>query len=136
MRLGSFPFAARTVTKPWPIPGKHGAHLPVGTRVYLNIAGITVDPDYFPEPQTFRPERFSNDTTQSHPPMAFQPFGSGPRMCIGMHIAKLESKFMLFHLIKSFRLSPGNKLQVPLKFGMEGFAHPVGGVGLKVENRS
>eukprot|EP00080_Pristionchus_pacificus_P012467 PDM72487.1 cytochrome P450 [Pristionchus pacificus] len=40
----------------------------------------------------------------SFPRHAFQSFGEGPRMCIGMRLAIMEEKIMLVHLLKNFRV--------------------------------
>lgn len=41
------------------------------------------DPQYFPEPQKYLPERFSDENRNKIPPYAYIPFGQGPRNCIG-----------------------------------------------------
>lgn len=41
------------------------------------------DPQYFPQPDKFWPERFMPDN-QQYNPAAYVPFGDGPRTCIGM----------------------------------------------------
>lgn len=63
-----------------------GGHtLPAGTKVALNILGMHHDPNNFPDPQTFKPERFMDGPLgpSSRHPYAFIPFGAGPRKCIG-----------------------------------------------------
>uniref|UniRef100_A0A8R1U5F2 Cytochrome P450 n=1 Tax=Pristionchus pacificus TaxID=54126 RepID=A0A8R1U5F2_PRIPA len=51
--------------------------------------------------EEFRPERW---LIPSFPRHAFQSFGEGPRMCIGMRLAIMEEKIMLVHLLKNFRV--------------------------------
>lgn len=41
------------------------------------------DPKYYPDPETFDPERFSDDNKSNIEPMSYLPFGVGPRNCIG-----------------------------------------------------
>ncbi|GMR40980.1 hypothetical protein PMAYCL1PPCAC_11175, partial [Pristionchus mayeri] len=54
----------------------------------------------------FRPERWLEDS--SRPRVAFQSFGEGPRMCIGMRLAYMEEKILLAHLMKNFVIKSTN----------------------------
>jgi len=80
------------------------------------------DPDYWPEPEEFKPERFLNPT---HHPYAYIPFGGGQRLCIGqrfalnemiMCLAKLFNKYE-FTLAHGFKIEyfTGNILNSPKK---------------------
>ena len=46
--------------------------------------GIQHDPEYYPNPEKFDPERFSEANKSKRRPCTFLPFGDGPRNCIGM----------------------------------------------------
>lgn len=54
-----------------------------GTRILISSWGIQNDPDYFPDPAKFDPDRFSDDNKKNIQPYTFIPFGEGPRICIG-----------------------------------------------------
>lgn len=54
-----------------------------GTPVFASITGFHHDPNYFPDPEKFDPERFSSENKQTLPSHAYMPFGKGPRNCIG-----------------------------------------------------
>lgn len=54
-----------------------------GTRVLIPAYGLHHDPDYFPDPDKFDPDRFSEENKGKIPSYAYLPFGDGPRNCIG-----------------------------------------------------
>lgn len=82
-----------------------------GTVVQIPIYAIHRNPDFFPDPDTFRPERFL-EKDESVAEMTFQAFGGGPRVCIGMRFAMSEMKIALAKLISRFKItdSPQTKL--------------------------
>ena len=57
------------------------------------------DARYFPDPDSFRPERWLRDSeTRAHAvqePHAFIPFGVGVRSCIGRRVAEMQMQFLL-----------------------------------------
>jgi cytochrome P450 family 6 len=63
--------------------GKGTVTLPAGTGVYIPVIAFQHDPQYFPEPEKFDPERFTEEIKQSRPNCTYFPFGEGPRSCIG-----------------------------------------------------
>lgn len=54
-----------------------------GTKVIIPVWGLQMDPEYYPNPEVFDPERFNDENKNSRPDFTFLPFGDGPRMCIG-----------------------------------------------------
>ncbi|ETS88230.1 hypothetical protein PFICI_02058 [Pestalotiopsis fici W106-1] len=72
-----------------------GRVIPQGTQVGVNIYSIHHNPDYFPEPFAYKPERWlpSSSTESSEKASntaAFMPFGAGSRACAGKPLAYLE----------------------------------------------
>ena len=57
--------------------------IPKGTKVWVPVYGIQHDPNIYPKPEVFDPERFEDDAFASRHPMSYLPFGDGPRNCIG-----------------------------------------------------
>lgn len=72
----------RICSKDYKIPGSDGI-IKKGTTVVLPFDAIHHDPDYYPSPDTFNPERFHGNSKDRIPPFAYLPFGEGPRICIG-----------------------------------------------------
>ncbi|KAJ0175355.1 hypothetical protein K1T71_009496 [Dendrolimus kikuchii] len=77
-----------------------------GTVVYVNALGMHYDPDYFPDPDTFDPERFLPGIVENIKPYTFMPFGEGPRVCIGKRFAYQTMKFALSSVLLDFEVKP------------------------------
>ena len=85
-----------------------------GTLVAVPIWQIHRNPRYFPEPDTFAPERFLPDAP-AIPRGAFMPFGAGPRFCLGQQFASVEIALVAAHLVRHFdvALTSGDALPAP-----------------------
>ena len=68
--------------------GQH-FHIPAGTLVGLQIYSLHFNPNVYPDPFAFKPERWLNETT-SEMQRDFIPFGLGPRQCIARNLATQE----------------------------------------------
>lgn len=111
-----------------------GFLIPAGTTVMMCSTPIHLDQAHWPEPLTFRPERFLDGSDKARHPMAFLPFGAGPRSCIGGRLAMAEAVLALARIYQSVTLAlePG---QVPLA-NREGLTNvPAHGVHVRVLKR-
>ena len=57
--------------------------LPAGLSVALLIYGMHHNPNVYPDPEVYKPERFLPEQSATRHPYAFLPFSAGPRNCIG-----------------------------------------------------
>lgn len=87
-----------------------------GQTVIVPVYALHHDPDLYPEPDRFQPERFLKDSAayKSRDPMAFLPFGAGPRACLGMRFALIEIKILLASVLSKFRFVPAPDTPVSL----------------------
>jgi cytochrome P450 len=112
---------------------EHGLHLEEGTSILIPVYGLHFDPQYFPDPQKFDPERFSDENKCNIQPFTYLPFGEGPRHCIGTNIidffyqnlilillgkrfALLELKLGLSNIISKHDLHVCEKTNVKVPF--------------------
>ncbi|XP_017785862.1 PREDICTED: cytochrome P450 4d2-like [Nicrophorus vespilloides] len=86
----------------------NGIHIPKGTTLGLFAYGIQRDPDYFPDPDKFDPQRFAagNDEKHKQFPYCYVPFSAGPRNCIGQKFAMAEMKSTLSKILRNFKILP------------------------------
>lgn len=93
-----------------------GINFKPGMCVDVPSAAIHHDPEYFPEPEKFNPERFLPENKDSVKPFTFMPFGNGPRNCVGMRLGMLQVKTTLACLLRRVKLEACDETMKPLKF--------------------
>nr|XP_018896715.1 PREDICTED: probable cytochrome P450 6a14 [Bemisia tabaci] len=107
-----------------------------GVGVTVSVYGLHHDPQYFPEPEKFKPERFLGENKDKIVPGSYLPFGDGPRICIGMRFAHYEMKSVLSYIISNYTIHRCNKTVVPLQYDTRSLLHtPVGGVWVQFQKR-
>lgn len=84
-----------------------------GTPLVISVYVTQRDPRFFPNPDAFDPERFSEARLSSIPKYAFMPFGAGRHICIGNGFALTEARLLLARIAQAFdvRLAPDHKLK-------------------------
>jgi cytochrome P450 len=77
---------------------------PVPGRAFVNYCSWASHhlPDVFPDPEEFRPERFTPEARAALPKGAYVPFGGGSRTCIGMRFGQLEVRTIATLLLSRF----------------------------------
>lgn len=76
------PLTDRTCTIDYKIPGTDYT-VAKGSGIMIPIMAIHHDPEIYPDPETFNPERFSPENKHKINPYTFLSFGAGGRNCIG-----------------------------------------------------
>nr|ULR85603.1 cytochrome P450 [Spodoptera frugiperda] len=92
-----------------------------GVELWIPTYAIHRDPQYFPDPDKFDPERFSDENKHKIKPFTYTPFGTGPRNCIGSRFALCELKVMAYQLLRHVELSPCEKTCIPAKLSTDTF---------------
>ncbi|KAB0802340.1 hypothetical protein PPYR_04526 [Photinus pyralis] len=86
-----------------------------GTPVFVPVHGIHMDPEIYPDPEKFDPERFTDECIAARHPCAWIPFGFGPRMCIGMKFGMTETKSCIAKLLLNFEFRTNGLTEIPIK---------------------
>ncbi len=82
-----------------------GYELPAGARVVPSIHLIHRDPQIYPEPERFLPERFLDNPPGTY---TWIPFGGGVRRCLGAAFAQFEMQVVLRELVRRWEIKPAN----------------------------
>ena len=94
-----------------------GKYIPGGTIVGVNAWATHHDPEVFPEPDKFIPERWTDSSVEKKAEMerSFFAFGAGPRTCIGRYISFIEIQKVITELLRHFEVTlvdPEKELEV------------------------
>lgn len=124
----------RTAGKDYPVAGTNYI-IEKGSFVFIPVYGIHHDPEIYPEPDKFDPERFNEENVQSRPNYTFLPFGEGPRACIGIRFGMMQTRVGIVTLLNNFRFSSTDQTPDKIEFlPSSPIVTAKGGVILKVEN--
>ena len=83
-----------------------------GMNVYIPTNQYHYDPEYYTDPNTFYPERFDPENgglKAFKDKGVYLVFGDGPRICLGMKFALLQSKAAIAEIVKNFEISVNKK---------------------------
>jgi cytochrome P450 len=89
----------------------------VPARAFVNYCSWASHhlPGVFPEPEEFRPERFTPEARAELPKGAYVPFGGGSRTCVGMRFGQLEVRTIATRILSRFTLSLPEDFQLEIR---------------------
>ncbi len=108
---------------------------PIGPRtdVFISPYLLHRHPEFWSEPEEFRPERFAGADAEERHRFAYIPFSVGPRHCIGENLAMFEMLAHLHAMSRRFRLTrAGNE---PIELEAQINLRPRSNLLMTVENR-
>ena len=106
-----------------------------GTRVIAPVYALSHDEEYWDKPYEFNPERMEDMSKID--PIIFQPFGAGPRNCIGMRFAMMEIKLAFCKILQRFSLDVTDDTpEPPLDVVFKASVQPKKSFHLKIKQRS
>uniref|UniRef100_A0A8C1F1A1 unspecific monooxygenase n=1 Tax=Cyprinus carpio carpio TaxID=630221 RepID=A0A8C1F1A1_CYPCA len=113
----------------------NGLLVPKDVVVMIPTFALHRDPDYWSDPESFKPQRFTKGNKESVDPYMFMPFGLGPRNCIGMRFAQVSMKLAIVEILQRFDVSVCDETQVPLELGISGLLAPKDPIKLQFKPR-
>lgn len=110
-----------------------GYHIPKGGAVFISPYILHRDSRFWDHPETFEPERFTEENEEKRHKYAYLPFGAGPRKCIGNTFALTEAQLILATLLPRYKLilQPGYQVEPAAEFTLR----VKGGLPMRVEAR-
>jgi cytochrome P450 len=107
--------------------------MPKGAHIVISPYALHRRPDYWPDPDAFRPERFAPEAPADRPKHAYLPFGGGPRICIGNSFAMMEHAIVLAAAARRWRLEsiPGREVRTEPRITLR----PRGGLPMRLARR-
>jgi cytochrome P450 len=109
-----------------------GIEIPAGGLVAISPYVLQRDETFWKDPDRFDPDRF-DDSSESGIRNAYIPFGAGPHLCIGLHMARLEARILLGMAAARFRLVPVPERPPLVEPGVT--LHPKDGLWMRIERR-
>lgn len=111
-----------------------GVTIPADIDLNIPIYAIHRDPNVFPNPDKFDPDRFLTFEQQNRNPYVYLPFSAGHRNCIGQKFAMLELKSVLSTLIRNFKIISTPKTK-KIEYCIDIILRPIGGLYVELEQR-
>jgi len=109
-----------------------GLQIKKGFQIHIPAYGLSNSEDFWEDPKSFKPERMED--MNSIDPLVFQPFGGGPRSCIGMRFAWMVMKASVAHCLLNYKVSTCSSTpSYPLKMTLKSTARPKEDIFLKFE---
>lgn len=105
-----------------------------GTTVLMSQWVVHRDVRWFPDPEQFLPDRWTDNLRKQLPHYAYFPFGGGPRVCIGNTFALTEAMLVLATIAQRFRFRRADSKSIKPRAVLT--LRPEGGLPVVVEKRA
>ncbi|XP_017891756.1 probable cytochrome P450 6a14 [Ceratina calcarata] len=111
----SLPFLSRVTTEDYKFNGID-LSLPKDSMVWIPIFAIHKDPNIYPDPEKYDPERFSEEMCEQRNQFHYLPFGHGPRNCIGARFANYQTKIGLIKILRKHKVDVCDQTPFPYEY--------------------
>ena len=91
-----------------------GVRVPPGATIDINTYVTHRNPNLWPAPESFEPERFTPEAVGRRHRFAYLPFGGGPRICIGNTFAIAEAQIILAGIAQRYRVQLTHRIVQPI----------------------
>ncbi len=122
-----FPFIARSTVGADKIGGYE---IPPNSTILISQYLTHHSPDFWDDPEVFRPERFTPESSHQRPDMSYFPFGGGQRMCIGEDFATMEAQVFLCMAVQKYSLHRAST--EPIELLEQVTLRPKGGLPMQI----
>lgn len=78
------------------------------TLVFLTTRLIQRDPEIYPEPEKFDPDRFLPENVRNKSAYSYLPFSHGSRNCIGIKLAMIQMKLLASYILRHYEVYTEN----------------------------
>ncbi|KAK2164743.1 hypothetical protein LSH36_59g01037 [Paralvinella palmiformis] len=135
--LRLYPVAARAVNRQCFSPCKiNDLDIPEGMAVHVDVWSIHYDKKLWGEDaDKFVPERFSPEEAAERHPMAWLPFGAGPKNCVGQRFGQMEIKTALTHILQKYTFDKCDETEENLTLCDRIVIVPLHGITIKLVPR-
>uniref|UniRef100_A0A914V499 Cytochrome P450 n=1 Tax=Plectus sambesii TaxID=2011161 RepID=A0A914V499_9BILA len=100
-----------------------GYFIPKGTTIFSNLFAHHYNPQYFRDPESFKPDRFltADGKLDADKAQLVIPFGVGKRRCVGENLARQELSLLIGRLLQQFEIRQDPNNPVNVRDGKTGF---------------
>jgi cytochrome P450 len=110
-----------------------GYHIPARSIVIMSQFVTHHDARWFPEPDAFKPERWTPEAKEARPKFSYFPFGGGNRVCIGEQFAWMEGVLVLATIGQQWRMRLSSDQPIEMKASVT--LRPKDGLPMRLEKR-
>uniref|UniRef100_A0A1Y1JWW3 Cytochrome P450 n=1 Tax=Photinus pyralis TaxID=7054 RepID=A0A1Y1JWW3_PHOPY len=112
-------FIAKLCTEEFEFPSPTGSgpniKIEPKTPVIIPIHSLHYDPQYYPDPEKFDPDRFTKENKEKIVKGTYLPFSDGPRICLGQKFALGQIRAAIAHIVTNFEIRVNSRTIQPLQ---------------------